>query len=174
MEVKLRLHTPSELFSVPTPDFRDADARLRPGIDQIVDELEARWTLPAVRIVVSVPLGASEGWSVADLADAVKRYVALRRRRIDLETRKLRREGVGALRLGLPLFVVGLAVSYFLTRGDDPLIVQVVLGYGVFLVISWIGLWYPLDTLLFSRRPYVRELHALKHVERADFALVEE
>ena len=43
---------------------------------------------------------------------------------------------------------------------------QQVLGNGVFLVIAWVGLWYPLDLLFFARLPLRRERRALKDLTR--------
>jgi hypothetical protein len=34
----------------------------------------------------------------------------------------------------------------------------------VFLVIAWVGLWYPLDTFVFVRRPLLREKRVLEAV----------
>lgn len=59
------------------------------------------------------------------------------------------------------LFVVGLALSTDFLEPDVPGFLQDLLGNGVFLVIAWIGLWYPLDLLFFARSPLRREMRTL-------------
>jgi hypothetical protein len=41
----------------------------------------------------------------------------------------------------------------------------------VFLVIAWVGLWYPLDTLVFSRRPLLREKRVLSAILTMDLTV---
>ena len=174
MEYRVRLRTPAELFSVSDPDLRSPEARLQPGIDQLIDELMSVRFKPDLRIVVSVPPGAGEGWSDGQLSEAIHRYCALRFAQNDREIRKLRVEGLGALRLGLFLFAAGLIVSYFLTRHEVPDVWQSLFGYGAFLVVAWVGIWYPLDTLLFSRRPLDKQQRVLRSLAGADAIMTEE
>jgi hypothetical protein len=41
------------------------------------------------------------------------------------------------------LFVVGVLLSYGFTRPEVGELSQELLGNGVFLVVAWVGLWYP-------------------------------
>ena len=76
------------------------------------------------------------------------------------------RQGLRSLRPGTLLFLVGLLLSTDFLEPDVPEFFQQVLGNGVFTVIAWVGLWYPLDLLLFARFPLRRELRALKALAR--------
>ncbi len=174
MEYRVRLRTPAELFSVSDPDLRSPEARLQPGIDQLIDELMSVRSKPDLRIVVSVPPGAGEGWSDGQLPEAIHRYCALRFAQNDRQIRTLRREGLGGLRFGVFLFGAGAILSYVLTRPDIPDLWQAVLGNGVFLVIAWIGVTNPLDTLIFSRRHLVMQQQTLRYLAGADAVVVEE
>ena len=71
------------------------------------------------------------------------------------------RQGLRSLRVGTPLFLIGLLLSTDFLAPDVPDLLQQVLGNGVFLVIAWVGLWYPLDLLFFARLPLNRERRAL-------------
>ena len=133
-EIRLRLQTPSDLFSVPSPAMQGTDAALQPGMDQVIAELNASRGTEDLRIVVSVPPGAGEGWSDGQLPEAIHRYCALRFAQNDRQIRTLRREGLGGLRFGVFLFGAGAILSYVLTRPDIPDLWQAVLGNGVFLV----------------------------------------
>ena len=73
----------------------------------------------------------------------------------------LYRQGLASLRPGIPLFVIGLLLSTDFLAPDVPEFFQNLLGNGVFLVIAWVGLWYPLDLLFFARLPLRRERRAL-------------
>ena len=64
------------------------------------------------------------------------------------------------------LFPVGLLFSTDFLEPDVPEFFQQVLGNGVFLVIAWVGLWYPLDLLFFARLPLNREKKALRVLAR--------
>ena len=35
----------------------------------------------------------------------------------------------------------------------------------------WVGIWFPLDTLLFSPLGYTREIRALKHLRDAEISV---
>ncbi|MGH3599377.1 MAG: hypothetical protein ACRDQH_03720, partial [Pseudonocardiaceae bacterium] len=79
-----------------------------------------------------------------------------------------------SLRTGSLLFLVGLGLSYYFTRSSVPEIAQQLLGNGVFLVILWIGLWYPLDLLFFARQPVRREVRMLSLLQRVPFVILAE
>jgi hypothetical protein len=53
-------------------------------------------------------------------------------------------------------------------RSKVPKELRDFLGNGLFLVVAWVGLWYPLDTLFYAGRPHRAErklLRALSDVE---------
>ena len=66
------------------------------------------------------------------------------------------RQGLRSLRSGSILFVVGLLLSTGFLQPD----------VGVFLVIGWVGLWYPLDLLFFARQPLKREARIVEEISR--------
>jgi hypothetical protein len=37
---------------------------------------------------------------------------------------------------------------------------------GLFVVVGWVGLWYPIETLLYSQRPYRQEIAVLRLIRR--------
>ena len=52
---------------------------------------------------------------------------------------------------GSLLFGVGIGLSYAFTRPVMGEFANGLLGNGVFLVVAWVGLWYPLDLLFIAR-----------------------
>ncbi len=105
-----------------------------------------------------------------DLADrlvqALHRYCDLRAERVGRQLGVMWRDGVSTLLIGSLLFVIGVALSqsFVLDPEVDPFWKEL-FGNGVFLVVAWIGLWYPLDTLLIERRPAKRELRVVTEMK---------
>ena len=44
-------------------------------------------------------------------------------------------------------------------------------GNGLFLVVAWVGLWYPLDTLVYGGQPYRNERKLLRAIGRAEIVV---
>ena len=164
---------PSALLDDPAPDL----ARTVPGIEEILAELLARPRLRTRRrIVLTVPAaGPPENGPPDDsppddaalalrLAGVVARWCRSRMESAERATRGAWRQGVSSLGTGSVLFVIGLLLSTNFLEPDVPEFLQNLLGNGVFLVIAWIGLWYPLDLLFFARSPLRREMRALERM----------
>jgi hypothetical protein len=66
------------------------------------------------------------------------------------------------LRIGLPVTLIGLAITaiaYHTGDSDDPQTAVVdILGW----VLAWVGLWYPFDKLIFYPSDFVREMRAFE------------
>jgi hypothetical protein len=163
-EVVVHLRRADELFAVdPRAVLHDPGyARIRPGIDEMLDELLAR--PPArrtARLVVTLPHQQVADDTGPRLTAAVTRWCAQRIEQDEWEARVLWRQGLRSLRSGALLFLVGLLLSTEFLAPEVPGFLQDALGNGVFLVIAWVGLWYPLDLLFFARQPLRREMRVL-------------
>jgi type II secretory pathway component PulM len=66
---------------------------------------------------------------------------------------------------------VGVALTSEFTSEGWPGEVRSLLGEGVFLVIAWVGLWYPLDALFFARRPLLLERKVLQLLMESEVTL---
>jgi hypothetical protein len=166
-EIVVHLGTPEELLAVDplAPLTAPEGTRVRgtPGVDELLGELLGR---PGVRrsrrVVLTLPATALDDAGLGGRLEAgLRRWCAARTERVERESRALWRQGLWSLRGGLVLFVVGLALSTDFLEPDVPQYLQDLLGNGVFSVIAWIGLWYPLDLLFFARSPAKREMRAL-------------
>jgi hypothetical protein len=165
-EVVVHLGRPEELVAVdPGALLDDADARTVPGAEEVLDELLTRGR-PGRRdrVVLTLPraaTGPDPAETAARLQAALRRWCVRRNERNEREAAVLWRQGLHSLRPGIPLFVIGLVLSTDFLAPDVPGFLQSLLGDGVFLVIAWVGLWYPLDLLFFARLPLRREHRAL-------------
>jgi hypothetical protein len=163
-QLAVRLNTPADLFRTAVVDDFLETGRLVSGMDELVQELTPRRLRPQRRVVVVLPAPQVRPETHDLLRQAVQRYCRLRIRQADLALRSQRREVVTATGVGGVLFVLGLALSFHFSQAAEPTALQVLLGNGVFLVIAWVGLWYPLDTLVFARRPLLRERRVLSAI----------
>ena len=66
--------------------------------------------------------------------------------RAEHELSAAQREGWQTMFFGAVVLAAGLALATLFTKSYWPQAIRVFLGDGVFTVIAWVGLWYPLDT----------------------------
>lgn len=166
-EIVVHLGAPEELLVVdplaPLSAPQGERVRAVPGVEELLAEILGRPRIArSRRVVLTLPGSAAVEPDLAGrLEAALRRWCAARTVRVERDSRALWRQGLWSLRSGTVLFVVGLVLSTGFLDPDVPGFLQDVLGNGVFLVIAWIGLWYPLDLLLFARSPAKREMRAL-------------
>ena len=176
-EIVVDLGRPEDLLSADPETLLDDDpagvARVVPGVEEVLSEILARrWLRKRRRVVLTLPAAAlpedpDDAAALGRrLAGATARWARARGERTVRETRVLWRQGVASLGSGTLLFVIGLVLSTNFLEPDVPDYLQNLLGNGVFLVIAWVGLWYPLDMLFFARAPLRRELRALDSLSR--------
>jgi hypothetical protein len=166
-DVIVALDRPAELFSVEPEAMLERDARIEPGADEIVNELLGRSRVQRrARIVVTLPAEQVTADIAETLHTALHRYCEARLARVRREIEVAWRQGLRSLGSGSVLFVVGLLLSTGFLEPDVPQFWQDLLGNGVFLVIGWVGLWYPLDLLFFARQPLKRVALIVEAISR--------
>ena len=166
-DVVVALYRPAELLSVQPEAMLERDARSESGADEIVNELLGRSRVQRrARIVVTLPAEQITPGIAETLHAALRRYCEARLARVQRETEVTWRQGLRSLGSGSILFLVGLLLSTGFLEPDVPQFWQDLLGNGVFLVIGWVGLWYPLDLLFFARQPLTREAQIVQAISR--------
>jgi hypothetical protein len=174
-DIILHLNTVDELFTVDPLSIYADTGRLIPGIEEIRQELLARKRFEAgQRVILMLPRSEFRPGTEDLIHRAVIRYCRLHIAEGGRNLRLIWRQGMQSLRTGSLLFLVGLGLSYYFTRSYIPEIAQQLLGNGVFLVILWIGLWYPLDLLFFARQPVRREVRMLSILQQIPFVIIAE
>lgn len=147
----------------PSPTTFDEAATLVPGIDEIFEQLWHQNIDGGVRTLVELPAAEVEVGVDERISAALGRYCATRIRSIDHQIRAHRREGASGFVIGVILLAVGLALSQATLHSDGlPDSVRIFFGEGLFLVAAWVGIWYPLDVLLYSPRPLRRDRAVLE------------
>lgn len=164
----VHLGRPEDLVTVEPADLLDDDvARTVSGAEELFEVLltQRRPGRGLDRVVMTLPavaVGDDADAVAARLAAGLRRWCRRRLESVGRDWGVQRRLAVAALRPGVPLFLVGLLFSTDFLAPDVPEFFQNLLGNGVFLVIAWIGLWYPLDSLFFARLPLKRQRRALE------------
>ena len=157
----IELDNVDELFSVDPRDLLAGAHRIDSGMDELVERFLAQKTITAEqRIVLNIASECSDEMA-ATVVLAVRRYCQLRMRRAIREHNLIWRQGKRSLFSGSLLFIIGIALSYAFTRPIMGEVVEGLLGNGVFLVVAWVGLWYPLDLLFIAREQAKREIRVL-------------
>jgi hypothetical protein len=166
-DIIVALDRPAELLSVKPEAMLEREARIEPGVDEIVNELLGRSNVQRrARIVVTLPAEQIADGIAETLHTALRRYCEARLARVQRENEVVWRQGLRSLGSGSILFVVGLLLSAGFLEPDVPQFWQDLLGNGVFLVIGWVGLWYPLDLLFFARQPLKREARIVEAISQ--------
>jgi len=166
-ELTLELGQADEFFAGSEPNVLAGRPALPPGIDQIREELDAHSLPGALATVIVLPSAQVKPGLSDDFAMAVDRYCAMGIAKAENELRLLRREGIRTLLIGLALFFAFVSIAEALVHTSLPSPVKGFLGEdGLFIVVGWVGLWYPIETLLYSPRRCHQEIAVLQVIRR--------
>ena len=164
----MRLDRRRDLFGPRALDEFGGSANLTSGIEELVADVVAAWPVGNIHATIQLPPDEITSDAETGVKDSVDRYCD--RRIADLEHRHaaLRQEGLGALVLSVPLLALALLLTAAVTHSGFSSFWRSFLADGVLLVLSWVALWYPLDTLLWYGRPLTREIRVLRAMRHMD------
>jgi hypothetical protein len=160
-DVVIELDNAAELFAADPRGLLAGTHRIDSGMDELVERLLAQKGIaPDQRVVLYIASKCSDELA-AEVVAALRLYCELRMRRANREQDLIWRQGMRSLLSGSLLFAVGIALSYTFTRPVMGELAHDLLGNGVFLVVAWVGLWYPFDLLFIAREQAKREIRVL-------------
>jgi len=164
--IHLKLGRIEDMFQMPEWDPMASHDAFEPGIDYCVNELRSRRSRAPVRLELDLPASQRDPGTAARLRQTVARYCEDRIRRNDRERRIARRDGYAALKIGVPVALVGLAIAVAtaVAQTQEDYTLPNLAGW----VLAWVGLWYPLDTILFSSVGPKRENDILIRLQDAE------
>jgi hypothetical protein len=154
---------PADLFS----EYRN----FMTGLEYCISVLRSRQSNQPVQIKLGLPADlVSEGMDQR-IIRTLNRYCEHRIAYNERERRAVRFDGVFSLWVGLPIVVLGFLLviiksSIVGSTGNANLVVDSG-GW----VLVWVGLWFPLDTLLFTPLSYGRENRVLKRLRTAEVVI---
>ena len=160
-DVVIEVANSEELFYADPSGLLTGARRIDSGMDELVERMLARREVNvAQRVVLDIHSVCSDE-DAAKVVAAVRLYCELRLRRAKREHDLIWRQGKRSLLSGSLLFIVGIALSFAFTRPGMGEFANDLIGSGVFLVVAWVGLWYPLDLLFIAREQAKREISVL-------------
>jgi hypothetical protein len=164
-EATLKLEKLQDLFSPPTfPEF-GGSADMPSGIERLVTELKTVRSAD-VGVTVVVPDAEMRPGLDARLVAAIRAYVAVRVRDVGYRRAALRHEGLTALVISIPILVVLTVLEIWVAASNLPEAGSTAID-GLLVVLVWVALWYPLDTLFWYPRPLIHEQQVLRALETA-------
>jgi hypothetical protein len=164
--IHLRLGRPEEMFQTSESDPMASSCRFEPGIDYCVSELRSRRSRLPVRLELELPATQLDSETPALLQRTLSRYCEDRIGRNNRDRRIARRDAYAALKVGIPVALVGLAIAVAtaVASTQEDYTLPNLAGW----VLAWVGLWYPLDALLFSSVGPKRENAVLSRLHDAE------
>jgi hypothetical protein len=167
--IHLRLESAGDMFQASEADVLSPHRPFEAGVDYCISELRTRRSRLPVRLELELPSSGVDSETEARLRQALRSYCKNRIGRNNRERRITRRDGYSALKLGIPVAIVGLAIAVataVVHSGEDYTLPNLA-GW----VLAWVGLWYPLDSILFSSLVPKRENAVLARLQDAEIVI---
>lgn len=170
-DVTVRLERRQDLFGPPALDEFGGSANLISGVELLVADVVAAWPVGGIHATIELPRDEITPDLEARVKVSIDRYCDHRIADLDHRRVALRQEGFSALVLSVPVLAVALLLTAAVEHGGLPAFWRSFLGDGVLLVLAWVALWYPLDTLLWYGRPVTHEIRVLRAVRDLDLVV---
>jgi hypothetical protein len=167
-EFTVRLEDPNELFEPRAADVERGRAPEEPAIDAIRDSFGATKRQEPGTLTIELPPDKATPDVERGVRRAFARYCEAGIALAERELAAISRDGWRTLMSGAVVLFFGLILSEAVLRTKIPKEFRDFFGNGLFLVVAWVGLWYPLDTLFYAGRPHRaarKQLAALSEVE---------
>jgi len=165
--ISLSLTSPEDMFVLAQTDLFSEYRNFMTGLEYCISMLRSRPARGPVRIELSLPSDRIEEGMNQRIGRTLARYCDHRIAYNQRERRAVRLDGVFSLWIGIPIAVLGFLLVIVKTSivgatGNANL----ALDSGGW-VLVWVGLWFPLDTLLFTPLSYGRENRVLGRLRSA-------
>ena len=169
--ISLRLMRPEEMFVMGQTDLFSEYRNFLTGVEYCISELRCRRSGGPVRLDLSLPVAEIDEGISERISRTLDRYCNHRITHNKRERRAIRLDGLSSLLVGAPIVLLGFLLVVAASRivghsGNSNLILDTG-GW----VLVWVGLWFPLDTLLFTPLSYGRENRALELLRGADVTI---
>jgi hypothetical protein len=132
-----------------SPDYREYS--YTSGIEYLANELYANPSSREVRVTLLLPAEKIVPDLERQTREAVLRYCSGRMKEIEQDRRGLRQRALQGLLMALVGLIVFIALGSELTSNGS--LVLRILGE-VLIVLGWVYIWFPLDSLVFGVRHY--------------------
>jgi hypothetical protein len=158
--IRLELARAIDMFEPPEIVLGAQHGSSIPGIDRCLAELTATKADRPVQLDLVLPEADVAADVGPKITTSLRCWCEEHRHYNEALVRAMKHNGWQALRIGLPITVLGLiivAIGGNASDNDQVLNVVDILGW----VLAWLGLWYPFDKVIFYPRDLIRENRAL-------------
>ena len=170
--IHVRLNSADEMYELASTDLFSEFRNYLTGIDMCLSELRSRTSSRPVTVVVDLPPSEVDPDTARHLGRTLRSYCDQRLAYDRRERRALRLDGLTALRIGLPIAGLGMVLSALSTHlSGSSEVIERTIGDHIGWVLAWLGLWFPLDMLLFYPHQYGRESRALARLRDAEIVV---
>jgi hypothetical protein len=169
--IPVRLSQPAEMFELPQTDLFSEYRNFLTGIDFCLSEMRGQWSLRPVKLQIYLPPEEIDAGVTERLSRTLRRYCDHRIRYNRRESSSQRFGGISALRIGAPVCAVGLGLTIAATLLLQSGTLSEALAEQFGWVLVWIGLWFPLDQLVFYPLGYGRETRVLRVLSEAEIVV---
>jgi len=155
------------MFEIPEINLGSARGGFDPGVTRVLAELRARPGHGPPQITVALPPDEFRADLDERIGVTLRAYCTERLRMAACERQATMRSGVRSFLLGIPVAAIGLAMTTLAVRlGDDDEAFRIMLET-IGVVLTWVGLWYPFDKILFYPYDAMRDQQALRNLQKA-------
>ncbi|HEX6524149.1 MAG TPA: hypothetical protein VF070_29735 [Streptosporangiaceae bacterium] len=167
--IELRLNRAEDMFALAQTDLFSEYRNYLTGVEYCISLLRSQRVRSPVHLQLLLPPAEVEDGMADRVGVALRRYCSQRIRYNERERRAVRLSGVRSLMIGVPIVVLGYLLVIFENRlvGPTGNIVLDTTGW----VFVWLGIWFPLDTFIFSPLGYGQENRVLQHLRDAEISV---
>ncbi len=171
--ILLYLNHATEMFEMPQSDLFSEYRNFLTGVDYCISELRSQRTKAPIRLEVSLPDTEVDAEVAERIGRTMRRYCNHRIAYNDRERRAIRFDGAASLLVGLPIAAIGMLVVILGAKLTNPSgNGGLVLNTGGW-ILAWVGLWFPLDSIVFTPLGYGRENQVLRLIHDAEVVVEE-
>ncbi len=172
-EVKVRLNSLAELFTLPEVNPFEPNSRYETGIDELVHQLNGMKLRQKMktRVVIGLPASALEPGLEEKTQAALARYCAAQIEANQREIQHLRWRGRFSLISAIIIIALAIGVVSFidsLNVLNETLQSFLIGGLSVF---SWVAVWEPFGIFLYDWRPPTRNRLIFERLQQAELKL---
>lgn len=159
IDIDMKLRHLRSFFAVTDTDPFEGEGIDESGIDQLIGRVTAisGWRRRPISLRLHVPASPENIELIPRMGEALVRYCDIHRQFAERKLMEIRREGMRTLAVGMVFLAlcIGLAALIETTAVADMLIGELLTEGAI--IAGWVGLWRPIEILLFDWWPYARD-----------------
>lgn len=172
--IELRLRDIRNFFADPEIDPFDGEAIDESGINQLMDVLRSTrdWKGRPLEVILHVPASDEARTLIPRMGAAMRVYSQRHIQYAERKLREMRFEGGRALLVGCAFlaFCLALAAGIEMLLDPERLVGRLLVESAV--IAGWVGLWRPVELLLFDWWPYRKDIAMYRKIEGMTLSVV--